>query len=114
MSNPVKGEVHFEAQGKMFTFKLGTNAQVIIENKTGMPMSKFLKKERLDDLGATDVRMIFWAGLFRQHQLSEDEVGDLIDELTPERVAAIFMEAFEFGIGQKPRMVEANRSLRSQ
>lgn len=94
MTNPVKGEVSFEARGQTFTFKFGTNAQILIETKTGMTMTRFLN-ERFENLGAADVRLIFWAGLFRQHQLTEDEVGDLIDEVGPTRVAEIFTEAFD-------------------
>ena len=95
MTNSVKGEVIFEAQGQSWTFKLGTNAQVLLESKVGMPMSKFLQAEKLSELGATDIRLIFWAGLFRQHQLTEDAAGDLIDELGIERVGEIFKEAVE-------------------
>jgi hypothetical protein len=94
MTNPVKGEVHFEARGQSWTFKLGTNAQVLIETKTGMTMVKFVK-DRFEDLGAADVRLIFWAGLYRQHQLTEDDVGDMIDEMGPDAVAKIFVDAFE-------------------
>jgi hypothetical protein len=93
MSNPVKGEVYFEARGQTFTFKLGTNAQALIEHKTGQTWGKFIK-ERFEDLGAGDARLIFWAGLFRQHQMTEDEVGDLMDEVGPSEVAKIFLEAF--------------------
>ena len=95
MSNPVKGEVNFECGGKTYTFKLGTNAQVMLEQKVKMPMSKFLKQDRIEDLGIVDLRSIFWAGLFRQHQLTEEEVGDIIDNIGPEKVADIFLEAFE-------------------
>src|SRR5262245_59982167 len=95
MTNPVKGEVVFESGGKSYTFKLGVNAQVMLEQKVKMPLSKFLKEDKIQDLGITDLRMIFWAGLYRQHQLTEEDVGDMIDDIGPERVAEIFIEAFE-------------------
>lgn len=95
MTNPVKGEVTFVSNDKTYTFKLGTNAQVMLEQKVKMPMSKFLKQDRLEDLGIADLRLIFWAGLFRQHQLTEDEVGDIIDDIGPGKVSEIFLEAFE-------------------
>lgn len=101
MTNAVKGEVHFESGGKTYTFKLGTNAQVMLEKRVGMSLSKFLKADRLEEMGASDIRAIFWAGLFRKHELSEDDVGDLIDDIGPERVAAIFLEAFESAKPQK-------------
>jgi len=100
MSNPVKGEVHFDARGQAWTFKLGTNAQVLIESKAGMPMPQFIK--RFDNLGASEIRMIFWAGLQRQHpEVTEDDVGDMIDELGADRVADIFKEAFESAVVKK-------------
>src|SRR5262245_54721465 len=95
MTNPVKGEVTFESGGKSYTFKLGVNAQVMLEQRVKMPLSKFLKEDKLEDLGISDLRLIFWAGLHRQHQLSEEEAGDIIDDIGPERVAEIFLEAFE-------------------
>ena len=93
MTNPTTGEVHFEARGETFTFKLGTNAQAMVEAKTGLSWAKYLKA-KFEDIGASDTRLIFWAGLFRQHQMTEEDVGDLMDELGQERVAAIFLEAF--------------------
>lgn len=96
MTNPVKGEVYFECDGKNYRFKLGVNAQVLIEKKTGMSMTKFLKADRLEDLGTEGVRLIFWAGLTRAHpDLTEEAVGDLIDDLGQDRVIKIFEEAFE-------------------
>ena len=94
MTNPVKGEVRFkDSNDKEYVFKLGTNAQAMIEQKSGLPISKMFAKDRLENMGAAEVRMIFWAGLFRQHKLSEDDVGDLIDDIGAEKVAEIFMEA---------------------
>jgi hypothetical protein len=90
MTNPLKGEVTFEARGQTFTYKLGTNAQIMIENKTGMPISKFFAERAFS---AADVRIIFHAGLYRQHKMTEEDVGDLIDEIGAERVAQIFVEA---------------------
>lgn len=95
MTNPVKGEVTFESGGETYTFKLGTNAQVMLEQKIKMPLSKFLNQDRIEDLGISDLRMIFWAGLFRKHQLTEEAVGDIIDDIGPERVSEIFLEAFD-------------------
>lgn len=94
MTNPIKGEVHFEADGETYTFKLGTNAQVLIETKLGMTMSQFVQK-KTEDLGASEIRLIFWAGLHRQHKMSEEAVGDLLDDIGPERAAAIFLEAMQ-------------------
>ena len=95
MTNPVKGEVTFESGGKSYTFKLGVNAQVMLEQRVKMPLSKFFKQDKLADLGIADLRMIFWAGLYRQHQLTEEDVGDIIDDIGPEKVSEIFVQAFD-------------------
>ena len=92
MTNVTKGEVTFEVRGKTFTFKLGTNAQAMIEAKVGKTMQKFIA-DKGGDIGATDIRMIIHAGLFRHHQLTEEEVGDLIDEVGADRIAEIMVEA---------------------
>lgn len=92
MTNPVKGEVTFEVAGKPYTFKFGTNAQVIVEEHTKMTMLQYMKGMG-DNFGAKDLRLIFFAGLSAHHQLSESECGDLIDVLGAERCAEIFMEA---------------------
>ena len=93
MTNPTKGEVTFDARGQTYTFKLGTNAQIMIENKTGMSITKFFAGRSDNNFSASDVRTIFHAGLFRDHKLTEEDVGDLIDDIGAERVAQIFVEA---------------------
>lgn len=118
MTNPVKGEVTFEARGQTYTFKLGTNAQIMIEAKCGTTMTQFIK-DKFNDLGASEVRLIFWAGLYRQHKMTEEDVGDLIDEIGATRVAAIFLEAVEYaaainntsgnGDDQRPTKAKAAR-----
>lgn len=92
MSNEVKGEVTFDARETTFVFKLGTNAQAIVENKVGKSFSQYLR-DKGENLGAADIRMIFHAALFRRHEMTEEDVGDLIDELGADRVAKIFTEA---------------------
>lgn len=92
MTNPLKGEVTFESGDKTYTFKLGTNAQVMIENKVGKTLAKFFS-DNSEQMGPSQIRLIFHAGLFRNHKMTEEEVGDLIDEIGMERVSEIFTEA---------------------
>jgi len=92
MGNPVKGEISFELDGKLYTFKFGTNAQAIIESRVGMTTSQFMNTKG-ENFGAGDLRLIFFAGLYAKHQLTETEVGDLIDELGVERCSEIFVSA---------------------
>lgn len=97
MTNPVKGEVTFDAHGKTYTFKLGTNAQVMLESKTGVPMAKWFGEKEKESFSITDFRMLFHAGLYRQHPgITEDDVGDLIDEIGPAKVGEVFRQAAEY------------------
>jgi hypothetical protein len=99
MSNAQKGEVTFEAAGKTFTFKLGTFAQAAIEAKTKQSIFKFFNRGA-DDFGVADMLTVFHAGLLRAHHLTEDEVGDIIDELGMARVGEIIGEALKLAFGE--------------
>lgn len=92
MANPIKGEVSFESSGKTYTFRLGINSQVMLEERLKMSVQKYIR-EHGDDLGAGDIRLLFYAGLHQHHHLSEEEAGNLIDEIGVARAAEIFLEA---------------------
>lgn len=92
MGNPHQGEVTFEAAGANYTFKLGTYALAVLERRTKMSSSKFFRRPE-EDWGADDLLQVFYAGLYRQHKLTEEAVGDLIDEIGSERASAIMLEA---------------------
>jgi hypothetical protein len=93
MSNPIKGEVTFESGGKEYKFKFGINAQVILEERAKMTAPQFMNKISQDRFGAADLRLLFYAGLHGHHELSETEVGNLIDDLGTERCTEIFLKA---------------------
>ena len=108
MTNSVKGEIQFESGGKTYTFKLGMNAQAVIEERTGMTMAKFFKEDRLEDLGAREVRLIFWAALHRQHpEMTEETAGDIIDEIGADEVAELLVRGVKAASGQD---VQKNKS----
>lgn len=100
MGNSVKGEVSFQALGALYTFKLGTNAQVIIEDRVGMSVTKYMQSKG-ESLGAADIRLLFYAGLYQRHHLTEDEVGDLIDEIGAEKAAEIFLQSVQAAMPAK-------------
>lgn len=93
MANPQKGEVGFESGGKAYVFKLGTYAQALLERRVKMPWPKWFARPK-DDWGVDDTVSIFWAGLYRKHELPEDQVADLLDELGNDRAQEILVEAF--------------------
>jgi hypothetical protein len=107
MANTVKGEVEFESGGEIYTFKLGTNAQVLLESRINMSLAKWVR-EKGDDLTATDIRLIMWAGLHRHHKLSEDAVGDLIDDIGGAKAAEIFTQAFTLAASKSSNGADPN------
>src|SRR4030095_4459293 len=107
MANTVKGEVEFECGGEIYTFKLGTNAQVLLESRIHMSLAKWIK-DKGDELSATDIRLLMWAGLHRHHKLNEDAVGDLIDEIGGAKAAEIFMQAFALAMAPKSNGADRN------
>lgn len=94
MANPVKGEVGFEADGKSYTFVLGTYARAALQRRTGVSDAKFFKRGA-DEWGSDDTLAVFHAGLLRHHKMTEEEVGDLIDMLGATKVTEVFVEAIE-------------------
>jgi hypothetical protein len=94
MANSVKGEVEFDCGGQTYLFKFGTNAQVLVEDRIGMSCAKWMQ-QKADQFGASDIRLIMWAGLHRHHNLSETDVGDLIDELGADKAAEVFLKAVD-------------------
>lgn len=92
MANPQQGEVTFEANGKPYTFKLGTYALAVLERRTKMPYRSFFQRPD-DQWGADDLLHVFYAGLYRKHKMTEEETGDLIDVLGTDRASEIILEA---------------------
>lgn len=92
MGNPIMGEVTFEADGKSYTFKLGTYAKALLQRETGLSAQKFFKKIE-SDLGYDDMLKIFRCGLYQKHKLGEEAVAELIDELGEEKTLSVIAEA---------------------
>jgi hypothetical protein len=108
MGNPVMGEVTFEADGKSYTFKLGTYAKALLQRETGLSAQKFFKKIE-SDLGYDDMLKIFRCGLYQKHKLGEEAVADLIDSLGEAETLSIIAEA-----AQLARPAEAEESAGPQ
>lgn len=106
MANPQQGEVAFEADGKSYTFKLGTYALAVLERRTKMPYRTFFQRED-SAWGADDLLQVFYAGLYQKHKLAEEDAGALIDNIGSERASEIILEAI--GIAN-PKEVAAGKA----
>ena len=91
MGNPHKGEVSFEANGQVYIFKLGNYALSMLERREKRPISRILKFE---DLEAAAIQSLFYVGLFLKHNLTEEQVSDIIDEIGPNKALELVTEAW--------------------
>lgn len=93
MANPHKGEVSFDALGKSYTMRLGTNARALVEDRMGVSWSSLMCRPA-EEWRERDAIVIMWAGLHQHHQMTEQEVGDLIDAVGAEEVGRLLLKAF--------------------
>lgn len=108
-TNPHKGDVSFEVEGKTYTLRYNHRALVKMEvalNKGLMQVMTEMSKPETLRLGTTAV--LLWAGLQKHHpQLTQDQAIDLLDEIdggVPTIITVIdqaFGKAFESTLGTK-------------
>jgi len=108
-TNPHKGDVSFEVEGKTYTLRYNHRALVKMEtalNKGLMQVMTEMSKPETLRLGTTAV--LLWAGLQKHHpQITQDQAIDMLDEIdggVPAIIAFIdqaFGKAFETTLGTK-------------
>jgi hypothetical protein len=92
MANRQRGEVSFEASGKTWTMKLGTNAWCLVESE----MNTDLASIDLSRLSMRNVRTIFWASLQHHHEsVSISDAGDLMDIIGTAKTTELVTQAIE-------------------
>lgn len=91
MANKQRGYVEIKLD-KLRRLRYTMNALAEIENKLGMPVSELDSAK----LGVKEVRTILWAGLIHEDKdLTEEQVGDMVDLDNFEEVQKKIAEAFE-------------------
>lgn len=97
MGNAQRGEVSFEADGKTWTMKIGTQAMCEIEGATGKTIGEvgnLLGNEKTASM--TLMRAVFWGALQHHHSgLSLKDAAGLIDEIGGAEAGALIGKAFE-------------------
>lgn len=91
MSNPHKGEVGFEVDGAQYTLLFDYNAVCELEEEFDVDAEKLV-----DAIGnrAANIRRVFRIGLKRHHPMSNEEAGDIIFAIGPDRAGELITEAF--------------------
>lgn len=96
MANHERGEVSFEASGKLWTMKFGNNALCEIEALTGKSMGEVLQllgNEKTASI--TMMRAMLWGALQEHHEgISPKECSTLIDEIGMNVIGPKIGEAF--------------------
>lgn len=105
MANHLKGEVLLEAGGEQFTFRLGVNEMIAVQDALGLADddAKFLVA--LSNLRSfKSVRTIVHCGLLRAHpDITVDQAGDIVTEVGIARVGEVIQEALRWALPeQKP------------
>ena len=97
MANAERGEVSFEASGKTWTMKIGTEAMCSIEGLTGKGIAevgKLLGNEMTATI--TMLRAVFCGALQEHHEgISPKECSKLMDEVGVDVIGQKIGEAFQ-------------------
>jgi len=100
LTNPVKGEVAFEAAGKSYKFVLGSYGLAALERRQNKSISKIFDRKD-GDFGVDDILAIFHAGLLRHHGLSEVEASDVLDAIGHAEAGRVVSEAVSLAFPQE-------------
>lgn len=79
--NVARGHVAFQAGGKDYTLALTTNAMVRYQHAAGETLLHALGKLQEDPSDAIRLRRLMWAALLHYGSMTEDDAGDLMDEV---------------------------------
>lgn len=83
--NSKRGAVHIDADGTPYVMRFTTNAMVRYQDKAGETITEAFRAidegSKSDDLDTVRLRRLFWAALSSEHDISEDEAGDIMDAI---------------------------------
>jgi hypothetical protein len=106
MGNPHRGEIDFEHQGKTYTICFDFYAQALLQRQTKQPTGMFFS--RAASWGADDLLQLFYAGLFRRHRLTEEQVADIIDGIGEEQTGKLIGDAVAAAAARKTAQMSGN------
>lgn len=87
------GTVEFEADGKAYTMRLSTNAQVRYQRASGETFLEGITAVQDNPSDTERLRRLIWAGMSHVDGLTEDAAGDVMDALGIEESIAKLGEA---------------------
>lgn len=90
----VKKAVPFEAGGVEYSLRYSMNAMVAYQEQFNESLLDGLTELEANSTDMVRLRGAFWAGLYGQ-EVSKDQAGDIMDDLSFERVFELIREAAE-------------------
>lgn len=95
MANREHGEVSFEAEGVTYTFRLGCNEMISIQDALGLPDDLQALGMAFQSLGLRKIRTVFFYGLRGSDEtMTEEKAGDLISAIGWSRAAEVLNQGF--------------------
>lgn len=89
MSNPHRGEVDLQVGGKTYTIVLDINAICELEQLLGKSVAEIGR-----DMGRIlNMRAMLWAGLRARHQVTLEEVGEILQQAGMQQAVVKIKEA---------------------
>lgn len=103
MSNRNRGDISFEANGKTWTMKIGTQAMCEIEgvtSKTIAEVGRLLGDENTASISL--MRAVFWGALQAHHEgVTLKQAAEVIDGVGMAEAGRLIGEAFQAAMPQK-------------
>jgi hypothetical protein len=87
------GTVEFQLNGKAYSMRLSTNAQVRYQRAAGETFLEGIAAVQESPSDIDRLRRLIWAGMSHVDGLTEDAAGDIMDELGIEESIAKLGEA---------------------
>lgn len=103
MANHQHGEVDFEAGGETYTFRLGVNELINIQDALGLADDDARFLVALDNLrGFKQLRIVLYQGLRGRHpEITELEAGDVFTQIGFAKAAALIGQALRWALPEK-------------
>lgn len=93
MTNPKRGAFTFTAAGKTFTLKLGTNAMVHYQHLMKETVVQAVQSIEEAPGDMMRLRALLFVGIVDKGDLTEDDIGDIIDEIGLPKLSELISEA---------------------
>lgn len=101
MSNTLKGEVGFAADGRELTLVYSINAIIALEEELGVPITRIGEVLSEENFSYKNARTFFWAGLIEYHDIALDHAGTIMSEIGMDQAIKLATESLAASMPQE-------------